>query len=172
MNNGRTIKILYVDLHQDDPRKATMHKLERFGLATKVSPGSIRDSLVLLPIADTVLTNEDKWTVMRHGIVIIEGSWKRSGTLKKFKFRNSRRLPLLLAVNPVNYGKIGLLSSAEALSAALYISGLEDVAEKILSKFSWGNLFIKTNIEPLTEYSKCTDTESVEKIESEFFPIS
>ncbi len=170
MNNGRAINIRYIDLHQDDPRKATMRKLERFGLASRASPGAVGESLVLLPSAETVLTRMDRWTVLRHGIVVVEGSWKRPGTARKFSFRNPRRLPLLLAVNPVNYGKVGLLSSVEALAAALFITGLEKKAEEVLSKFSWGLTFLKTNREPLEDYTKCSDQESVEKTETDYFP--
>lgn len=161
---------MFVDLHQDDPRKATMHKLERFGLAVKISPGAVKEGLVLLPESDTVLTAKDRWIALRHGIVVIEGSWKRRNTTRKPGYRNTRRLPLLLASNPVNYGKIGMLSSVEALSAALFIMGMADSAEEVLSKFSWGHVFLKTNIEPLSEYAECGDAESVEKLEEEFFP--
>jgi pre-rRNA-processing protein TSR3 len=65
--------------------------------------------------------------------------------LKGFKGTNGRRLPPLIAANPVNYGKWEKLSSAEAIAAALFITKFEDVANLILSKFSWGVEFIKIN---------------------------
>lgn len=170
MNKERTIKIHYIDLHQDDPRKSTMHKLQRFGYASKIQAGSAGESLVLLPHSETYITAEDRWTVFRYGIVVLEGSWNREKTIKKFKFRNSRKLPMLLAANPVNYGKPGILSSVEALCAALHIMGLEDLASEILSKFSWGLTFLKVNEEPLEAYRNCSNSETVMKVEKEFFP--
>ena len=50
---------------------------------------------------------------------------------------NNKRLPLLIPVNPTNYGKVGVLSSVEALSAALFISGFNDLSLKILNIFKW-----------------------------------
>lgn len=170
MNTVRSMRIMFIDLHQDDPRKATMHKLERFGLAVRIPPGAVGDGLVLMPESELVLTRKDRWVGFRHGLVVIEGSWKRKKSTKKFSYRNNRRLPLLLASNPVNYGKIGMLSSVEALSSALFIMGMEESAKEILSKFSWGHTFLEANLEPLNEYAGCEDAESVERIESEFFP--
>ncbi|MDX1798732.1 MAG: DUF367 domain-containing protein [Candidatus Lokiarchaeia archaeon] len=50
-----------------------------------------------------------------------------------------------MAANPTNYGKWEKLSSAEALAAALYITKFFDLANVILSKFSWGKTFKELN---------------------------
>jgi len=65
--------------------------------------------------------------------------------LKKLEFRNARKLPPLIAANPTNYGKWEKLSSAEALASALYITDFFDLANLILSKFSWGIKFKEIN---------------------------
>lgn len=169
MTQENPIKVYYVDLKQDDPRKATMRKLERFNLAQKISVRQIRKSIVLSPLSSTFLTREDKQAAQNYGIVVIEGSWKRIETLERLRFQVSRKLPMLLAVNPVNYGRVGVLSSVEALAAALFILDRKEQAEKVLAKFSWGLNFLKTNMEPLTEYSSCADESEISGIEKEFF---
>lgn len=163
------VRIFFIDLHQDDPRKATMRKLERFGFAKKISPRGALNGLVLTPHAHDFLLTDDLYIASGGGIVLLEGSWKRSNTLDKFRFRHGRKLPLLMPVNPVNYGKPGLLSSVEALGAALFILGMEDYSVTVLEKFSWGIGFLDANREPLTEYSKCRDNESVLAVQQDFF---
>lgn len=76
---------------------------------------------------------------------------------------------MLLPVNPVNYGKPGKLSSLEALAAALFIMGYNDPAGDIISKYSWSQNFIKTNIEPLNDYTKCNSNEDCIETEKLYF---
>ena len=83
---------------------------------------------------------------------------------------NSRRVPALLAANPVNYGKLEILSSAEALAAALFITGYNDMADRILEKFKWGPNFIVLNREPLSDYAECQTDQQVRTVENEYFP--
>ena len=75
-------------------------------------------------------------------------------------------MPYLVAANPVNYGKRASssrslfhptssaltralaaykLTCAEAIAAALYITGFDAQAEVLLSKFSWGHSFWEVN---------------------------
>ncbi len=67
--------------------------------------------------------------------------------IKNIKSDNFRKLPPLIAVNPVNYGKWEKLSSVEALAAALFHLKYKDYAKLLLSKFSWGQEFFKINYE-------------------------
>ena len=67
--------------------------------------------------------------------------------IKAVKSEMGRKLPPLIAVNPVNYGKWEKLSSVEALAAALFILNYEDHAKLLLSKFTWGSEFFKINYE-------------------------
>jgi pre-rRNA-processing protein TSR3 len=81
-----------------------------------------------------------------------------------------RRMPALLAANPVNYSKLGKLSSAEALAGALFILGERDIAVEIMNKFKWGHTFLDLNLDLLQEYSAAETAEQLAIIEREYFP--
>ena len=80
-----------------------------------------------------------------------------------------RRLPTLLASNPVNYAKLHKLSSVEALAAALYIMGFKNYAGRILASFKWGETFLTLNREPLEDYSKVETAAEISRAEAQFF---
>ncbi|KJE49087.1 ribosome biogenesis protein [Acidiplasma aeolicum] len=162
-------RIYYVYLKQDDPKKSTMKKLEHYGLAIKIRANMIGKKLVLTPYSDTYLLNSDSFIYTNYGICLIDGSWNLIDTIKNLRVKNARRLPLLLPVNPVNYGKPGKLSSLEALAASLYIMGYPDAAFEVLSKYSWAQNFIIINMEPLEEYKKCKNNEECRDAEKLFF---
>ncbi len=160
--------IYYVDLFQDDPKKSTMKKLHRFGLATKVEVRNIQRHVILRTDSDKVLLPTDRKLMERKGICIIEGSWKSGMLLEQIHAEHSRILPALVASNPVNYGKFNTLSSVEAVCAALYITGFKEQAEYVISKFGWGHTFLETNGELLDLYSKASGIHDIEKIYREF----
>ncbi|PYB69149.1 ribosome biogenesis protein [Thermoplasma sp. Kam2015] len=162
------IPIYFIYLKQDDPKKSTMRKLERFGLARRISYGNTGYKLVLTPFTDVRISKMDRPAAERHGICVIEGSWNREETFRHMQFLNARRLPKLLAANPVNYGKLERLSSIEAVAAALYIIGHKDDAFAILSKYNWGMNFIQLNRNPLDEYSEA-EPEKIPEIEDAYF---
>ena len=170
LNNERRFPlVLFYELNQDDPKKNTMKKLKRFGLAEQAAPGRIRKTIVLTPFSETFLLNSLHDASLKYGISVLDGSWNRSDTFSGFGARLAVKLPTLVAANPVNFGKRSLLSSVEAVSAALYILGFEDRSEYLLSKFNWGLQFIEINREPLKEYSQCKTQEDVSLAESMFF---
>jgi len=75
----------------------------------------------------------------------------------------SRCLPILIAGNPVNYGKLTKLTTAEAIAAALYIAGFKAESEQLLSIFTWGHTFFELNGMLLDNYVKVKNsTEIVE----------
>ncbi len=157
-------RIFFIYLFQDDPKKSTMKKLERFGLAKRVDRQRASGSVVLTVSSRQYILPSDRGIVLERGITAIEGSWKRNDLLPDARFRNGRILPPILASNPVNFGKWNVLSSVEAVSAALIITGYEDYALELLSKFTWGHTFISLNEELLKEYSMCKTSEDVQKI--------
>lgn len=163
------LKLLYSYLGQDDPKKSTMKKLERFSMVDRIPLQRAARTLSLTPYAELFILPGDREIAENSGIFIIDGSWNRIETIKRFKLKNPRKLPLLVPVNPVNFGKPGKLSSVEAMAAALYIIGSRRDAASILSKFNWGENFLAVNAEPLEEYSSCRTQEEVVRIESEFF---
>ncbi len=80
-----------------------------------------------------------------------------------------RRLPSLLAGNPTNYSKLGMLSSVEAVAATLYILGEKEDAKRFLSIYKWGPTFLTLNVDPLEEYSQASSEDEVRDLEREFF---
>ncbi len=164
-------RIVFIDLRQDDPRRSTMRKLARFGMATVVSRIQICRSIVMNPFSAEVLTGCDSDIAVKSGIGVVEGSWKRIGNEGLPKCRFQRRLPLLVPVNPVNYGHVGLMSSAEAVAAALYITGFHEMAESVMGKFSWGKEFIGLNYPYLSGYIKCKDQKCIEEYERRYFNL-
>lgn len=164
-----TPRLLFSYLKQDDPKKSTMKKLERFGLASVVPVQKGARSLSLTPYSETYLLPSDRELAEKVGLHTLDGSWNRIDSIRELKLRLPRRLPVLVPVNPVNFGKPGKLSSVEAMAGALFIMGFREEAGAILSKFNWGNYFLVMNAEPLEAYSLCTTQDEVVKTENEFF---
>ena len=166
MNN---IKIYVVRFEGDDPRKSTALKLVRLGLATRIPPRKIpKRAVVLDPYSKTFLTPLDRGLVVRYGVVVIDTSWGLGDDFLRRLFSSlggiHRCLPMLFAANPINYGLGFRLSSVEALAAALFITGFKDLAEVLLSKFSWGHSFLELNNELLKAYSSARTYSDVVKI--------
>ncbi len=158
-------------MRQDDPSKCTAAKLAKFRLAEPVR--FIRkNTLVLSPFSDKLLTRND--ARIADAVCAIDCSWERADEVVKHKrvFLSGigRRLPALLAANPVNYAKLGKLSSAEALAGALYILGNRQIAAEILNKFKWGHTFLDLNADLLEDYSRTETQEQVLTTEQEYFP--
>jgi pre-rRNA-processing protein TSR3 len=70
----------------------------------------------------------------------------------------SRCLPILIAGNPVNFGKATKLTTAEAIAAALYIAGFKQEAVELLSIFTWGHTFFELNGTLLDSYAQAKDS--------------
>ena len=98
---------------------------------------------------------------------MLDLSWKR-GRFPRVPQAVPRALPYLLAANPVNYGKPFLLSSAEALAAALVILGEAGEARDLLAKFAWGEQFLALNREPLAAYARAPDSAAVVAAQADF----
>ncbi len=164
-------RIFIYHARQCNPKVCTASKLKKFGLATvfyslKEMP---KNSIVLTPFCEKVLSKEDMGH-MKNGLVALDLSWKRID--EKPDFRKPvipRILPLLVASNPVNYGKISKLTTVEALASALYILGYERGAKELLSKFKWGKTFFDLNGEILEEYSKAKNGKEMIEIQKTFF---
>jgi pre-rRNA-processing protein TSR3 len=78
----------------------------------------------------------------------------------------SRCLPILIAGNPVNYGKLTKLSTVEAIAAALYIGGFKEEAEKLLSIFPWGHTFFELNQMLLDNYVTAKDSAEIVEMQT------
>ena len=139
-------------LKQDDPRKCSAAKLVKFGLAKPVTRTAPR-TLILNPFSKKTLLKSDKKFV--NSITGIDCSWNLDTSAFKKPFTGiSRKLPPLLAGNPMNYSKLNKLSTVEALAGAVYILGEPELTHTLLQKFKWGNTFFELNKNLLQDYSK------------------
>ncbi len=171
MTKAKTLTRIFILMHrQDDPSKCTAAKLVKFKMATEVRKIPYK-SVVLDPFSDVALSQEDEQNM--NGICAIDCSWKLAAdTIKMPKKLNiaNRRLPALLAGNPTNYAKLGMLSTSEAISGALYILGHKVHAIEIMNKFKWGHTFIDLNYNVLEDYSNTKEQSRIKQIEKEYFP--
>jgi pre-rRNA-processing protein TSR3 len=163
------IALFALDLGACDPKRCTAKKLTRFGMIRTYAKAHLlpRGGVVLHPEAGVALSREDLLAAESGGLGVIDTSWKR-GPFPQLPNHRQRALPYLLAANPVNYGKPFVLSSVEALAAALIVLGHEGQAKIILSKFSWGGQFLTLNREPLNEYAKARTRADVVAAQSQF----
>jgi pre-rRNA-processing protein TSR3 len=176
MSDTRTVDegfpIITILMHrQDDPNKCTAHKIVRFKIAKEVIKFPY-NSIILNPFSDKVLTKKDKEHL--KGICAIDCSWNQANnaiSIPRKLYANCRKLPALLAGNPTNYAKLGVLSTAEAIAGALYILNHKDKANEIMNKFKWGHTFIELNYNLLEDYSNAIDQNQIESIEKEYFPF-
>ena len=158
-------------LKQDDPKKCTAEKLVKFGLAKPIKQISSR-ALVLDPFSKKTLLKSDK--KLFTSIIGIDCSWNLTNTVFNKKLSGIRRkLPPLLAGNPVNYSKLNKLTTVEALAAAVYIMGDFTVASSLLDKFKWGHTFYTLNENLLNDYSKAESESDILEICNEYsLPVS
>jgi pre-rRNA-processing protein TSR3 len=165
--------VVYVLLmKQDDPRKCTAAKIARHRLAKplfRVKQIPAR-SIVLNPFASEVLLPRDRILAQQNGLVVVDCSWERVHGAFALRMRGEgRRLPTLLAANPVNYAKPHKLSSVEALAAALTVMGFKEAAVRLLALFKWGETFLTLNDQPLRHYSSVNDSMAMSEAEAQFF---
>ena len=158
-------------LRQDDPAKCTAAKLVKFRLAEQARYIG-RNMIVLNPFSPTAVTRGDN--AVADSICAIDCSWEKADDVLKQKrlvaHGIGRRLPALLAANPVNYAKLGKLSSAEALAGALYIVGSPELAAQIMDKFKWGHTFLELNENLLRDYGSADSSDQISQVEKEYFP--
>lgn len=168
------VRLFVYELKQDDPKKCTSRKLVRLGHATSISRlyRVPRRAVVLNPLTEAVLTSRDRETVERGGLAVIDCSWTKVEAAFASRRRGvNRRLPYLVAANPVHHGRLFELSSLEALAAALTIIGHGDQAKQIVGIYKWGPVFLELNKEPLEEYARAKSGEEVEEIEKAYFRV-
>ena len=154
-----------------DPKKCTARKMIRLGLVKELR--SVRalpyGALVLNPTAEKAISREDVPMAVKHGLVVMDLSWNRIDSFPKLRNDlEQRALPLLFAANPVNWGKPQRLTSVEAMAAALFIMGFREEAEHLLGKFSWGEQFLRLNMEPLERYAAAETSAEVVRVQADY----
>ena len=156
------MKLQILMFYQDDPKKCTAAKMIKFGMAQTVKKINNK-GLVLDPFSEKTLLPKDRSLV--NCIVGIDCSWNKAEQAFSKKFNGiKRKLPPLLAGNPVNYSKLNKLTTVEALAASLIILGFREQGLDLLDKFKWGHTFYSLNQNLLDEYSKLVDEEEIELI--------
>lgn len=176
------IRVYVYHTKQDDPKKCTAMHLANMGKAKLVDRISRipRKSVLLNPFATKALSVEDLPMMQAKGLIGLDCSWahaeevfdydNRTKTVKnksKWHFTD-RILPYLLAANSVNYGRPCKLSTAEALSAALYIVGFKDDARFLLQGFKWADEFFRLNHDLLEAYANASNSLEIVSIQNEY----
>ena len=156
------MKLYVLRFNQDDPKKCTAAKMVKFKMAGDIRKTN-KKNLVLDPFSDKILLPKDK--SLFNSIVGIDCSWNLADQAFSKNFAGvKRKLPPLLAGNPVNYSKLNKLTTVEAISASLFILGFKEDALALLDKFKWGHTFYDLNQNLLNEYSHLESEDQVEHI--------
>lgn len=179
MSRNFTVPVHAIWLAQDDPKKNTAVKLSKrndIHLHRKMNRLP-RRGIILEPLCGKVLGPEDHSLLLQEGgsLVGLDCSWNNietavSEVMTRTKLK-PRMLPLLLAANPVNWGKPAKMTTAEALAASLYLIGEEEHSRKLLAAFSWGEQFFILNKEPLDAYKNAQSSKELVDLQFEFFDI-
>src|SRR4030043_369196 len=157
-------KITIYHASQCDPKRCTGLKLKRHGRARIVSKTRFlpKRAVVLNPFSEIAFSPADRKRIEDFGLVALDCSWEHAEkVLRKQVKGTSRCLPILIAGNPVNFGKATKLTTAEALAAALYIAGFKQEAANLLSIFTWGHTFMELNSALLENYAAAQDSAGV-----------
>jgi pre-rRNA-processing protein TSR3 len=165
------LNVFVIDYRQDDPAKCTAHKMVHMELATEVTKKfhASDSTIVLNPFAPTLLSPVDSKSA--KSILAIDCSWNLAQEVFFRKIGGKhRRLPALLAGNPTNYSRLGILSSVEAVAATLFILGDPEEANRFLAIYKWGPTFESLNHDPLQEYAKASSDIEIEELEKSYFP--
>jgi len=159
-----------MEMGQDDPTKCTARKMVNMDLAKAVSRKfhASDTTIVLNPWAHRVLSPPDRGA---KSVLAVDCSWNQA---QEVFFRRlggkHRRLPILLAANPTNYSRLGVLSSVEAVAATMYILGEVGEAQSYLSIYKWGPNFLTLNEEPLEAYRRARTEGKVIRAQRDYFP--
>ena len=166
-------------LAQDDPKKNTAILASKRGDLTlhKTIRTLPKRGIILEPLCGKVFGPEDHDLLLkkRGALVGLDCSWANIEPSVE-RVMESTRLqprmrPLLLAANPVNWGKPSRLTTAEALATVLYLVGRTEQAREVLGAFRWGERFFELNREPLDAYAAATTSEELVNLQFEFFEI-
>ena len=143
-----TIKLSMLYFDQCDPKKCTGKKMERLGLLKEIKFSRNYGGILLTPTGKKICSIEDHDIIAKKGICVIDCSWAKFEELHLDLHKiETRSLPFMVAVNPVNFGKAYKLSCVEAFAACLFLGGFEKESRFIMDHFKWGEHFFKVNEE-------------------------
>jgi pre-rRNA-processing protein TSR3 len=157
------------DFGQCDPKRCSGRRLARLNILTEFKLSYRFPGLILTPSAVRTLSPADTAQIS-SGLAVVDCSWAQLETVPfgKLPRGGERLLPYLVAANTVNYGRPWKLNCAEALAAGLWICGRISDARLVMSKFSYGEEFLRLNKELLEIYAACKDSADVIKKQNEY----
>jgi pre-rRNA-processing protein TSR3 len=158
------VRVTIYHAAQDDPRKNTALRLKRRGLARIVTKVRFlpKRAIVLNPFSEIAFSPADRKRLEQFGLAALDCSWEHAQKVMGEHVKGtSRCLPILIAGNPVNFGKLTKLTTAEAIAAALYIAGFQKQSEDLLSIFTWGHTFFELNGVLLDNYVTAKDSSEI-----------
>jgi pre-rRNA-processing protein TSR3 len=121
-----------------------------------------RRAIILNPFSEIAFSPADRERVKNWGLSALDCSWEQAEKVLLKQLRGtSRCLPILIAGNPVNFGKATKLTTAEAIAGALYIAGFKQEAKEILSIFTWGHTFLELNEALLENYASAENSTEI-----------
>jgi pre-rRNA-processing protein TSR3 len=167
----KPVRIVVYHAGQCDPKKCTALKLKRHRLVRLVTQIRFlpKRAVVLNPFSKIAFSPADRQRVEKFGLAALDCSWEHAENVMLKRVRGtSRCLPILVAGNPVNFGKPTKLTTVEALVAALFIAGFREKASQLLSIFKWGHTFIELNQKRLESYAKAKDSTEIIKLQARF----
>ena len=164
-----TIKLSMLYFDQCDPKKCTGKKMERLGLLKEIKFNRNYGGILLTPNGKKISSIEDHDIIATKGICVIDCSWAKFEEMHLDLHKiETRSLPFMVAVNPVNFGKAYKLSCAEAFAACLFLGGFEKEARFIMDHFKWGEHFFKVNEELFLKYKGITSQDKLKEIQEKY----
>ena len=164
-----TIKLSMLYFDQCDPKKCTGKKLERLGLLKEIKFSRNYGGILLTPTGKKICSIEDHDIISKKGICVIDCSWAKFEELHLDLHKiETRSLPFMVAVNPVNFGKAYKLSCAEAFAACLFLGGFEKEAKFVMDHFKWGEHFFTVNEELFGKYRCISSQDELKNIQEKY----
>jgi len=164
-----SVRITIYHAAQDDPKKNTALRLKRRRLARIVTKIRFlpKRAIVLNPFGEIAFSPADRERLELFGLTALDCSWEHAQKVMGEHVRGtSRCLPVLIAGNSVNFGKLTKLTTAEAIAAALYIAGFKKEAEDLLSIFTWGHTFFELNRMLLDNYTTAKNSGEIVEMQT------
>ncbi|KAJ2241178.1 ribosome biogenesis protein tsr3 [Coemansia sp. RSA 455] len=165
-----TVPLGMWDFDHCDPKRCSGRKLARMGLVKEFRLGQVFKGVVMSPEGKQVVSRADLPIMQQFGAAMIDCSWARIDEVpfNRIKAHHNRLLPYLVAANPVNYGKPWRLNCVEALAAAFYVVGWDEIGDELMGKFKWGHGFKELNAPLLKKYAACENNTEVLEVQNEW----
>ena len=144
-------------------------RLSKFGLLREIKINSKFQGILLTPTGKKIVSKEDHELIKNKGVCVIDCSWAKFNSLHiNLNKIETRLLPYMVAVNPVNYGKAFKLSCVEAIGATLYLAGFYKETDFLMHHFKWGKSFLEVNSELFNMYQHCSNSEELKAVEVKY----